>query len=99
MQLYLVGEVRAVPLRRMRKVVPLMVAAGMVWWGMDAETAAARGGSVRACDADDNSIFADAGAPAVVGQLLLDPGRPSRVEGTRKLKGEELAARGERTAR
>jgi len=59
--------------------------------GMDAETTAASGGSVRACDADDDSGFV---APAVVGRLLLlDPGLPSRVEGTLKLNGEELAGR------
>lgn len=60
---------------------------------MDAETTAARGGSVRACDADDDSALAVVGAPAVVGRLLLDPGLPSRVAGTLKPKEVELAAR------
>lgn len=47
--------------------------------GIVAETTAASGGSVRACDS---------GPPAVGGRPLLDPGRPSRA-GTAKLSGLE----------
>lgn len=60
-------------------------------WGgegaMEAETTAERGGRDRGCDADESRD-----AVAVVGRLLLDPGRPSRDVGREKLNG--LGGRG-----